>query len=950
MLVSVTAPAARAALALDQRAGWTVTADSEELVGENGAAANVLDGDPATLWHTEWKGTVAPLPHTLTIDMRATNAVEALTYTPRPSSGGRNGTIGQYRVETSADATAWVLAVAGTMADTSAVKTLTFPTTTVRYVRLVAVSEAGNRGPWSSAAELDLTLHAATALPPRSTWTATADSEETARENGAAVNALDGDPATIWHTAWSADSPAYPHTLTIDTKAQRTVTALTYRPRPAGSSNGRIGTYRVETSIDGAMWSPAASGTFADVSTPTTVTFAARTGRYVRLVGLTEAGGRGPWASAGEVDLTSTAPEPTPSATPDPTPSEPTPTPTPSPTLTGVPTRDQWLVTADSEELVGENGAAANVLDGDPATYWHTQWTNGVASLPHTLTIDTLVARRLSGLTVKPRLSATGANGRIGSYRVELSSDGTTWTIAATGAFADSAVVKTLGFTPTEARHVRLVALSEAGGRGPWSSVAEIDVVTTDPDTNAQGSWSGVTGLPIVPVAGAVLPSGEVLTWASSKADAVGQLGRGFTEFAIFDPATGTSTARRVAETGHDMFCPGIVFLADGSLVVQGGSNADVASRYDPGTKTWTTTQPLAIPRGYQSAVTLADGSVFTIGGSWSGGLGGKDGELWTPTSSRALPGALVAPMLTDDARGIFGADNHAWLFTWKDNKVFQAGPSKAMNWYDVTGDGATTPAGLRGDDNHAMNGSAVMYDAGKILTIGGAPDYTDSVATANANLIDITGGSPVVTKLDSMHSARAYGYAIALPDGTVLVSGGQAYAKTYTDATAAMRPELFDPATNTFTELAAMSVPRNYHSFALLLPDARVLVGGGGLCDGCGFDHADVEIFTPPYLAGKETTRPKITAAPPAAAAGSTLTVTTDRPVSSFSLVRMSSSTHSVNTDQRRIALTPVNNADGTTSLTLPADSGVVPPGPWMLFAMDAQGVPSVASTMLLS
>jgi galactose oxidase len=248
------------------------------------------------------------------------------------------------------------------------------------------------------------------------------------------------------------------------------------------------------------------------------------------------------------------------------------------------------------------------------------------------------------------------------------------------------------------------------------------------------------------------------------------------------------------------------------------------------------------------------------------------------------------------------------------------------------------------------MNGSAVMYDAGKILAVGGAPDYTDSVATDHANLIDITGPTPVVTKLPPMHSARAYGYAIALPDGTVLVSGGQAYAKTYTDATAAMRPELFDPSTSTFTELAPMSVPRTYHSFAVLLPDARVLVGGGGLCDGCGHDHADVEVFTPPYLAGREATRPRITRAPTAAAAGSTITVSTDRAVSSFSLVRMGTATHSVDTDQRRIALTPVTNADGTTSLTLPADHGVVPPGPWMLFAMDAQGVPSVAATMLLS
>ena len=180
----------------------------------------------------------------------------------------------------------------------------------------------------------------------------------------------------------------------------------------------------------------------------------------------------------------------------------------------------------------------------------------------------------------------------------------------------------------------------------------------------------------------------------------------------------------------------------------------------------------------------------------------------------------------------MFRSDNHPWLFAWSRGKVFHAGPSSAMGWYGTSGDGSYTAAGLRSDSADAMNGSAAMYDAGKILTVGGAPRYSDSIATNRAYGIDITGGgTPAVTKLAPMKHPRAFASSVVLPDGTVLVVGGQAYAKTFTDATAALAPELWDPKTKAFTELASMSVPRTYHSFALLLADGRVLAGGGGLC-----------------------------------------------------------------------------------------------------------------------
>lgn len=65
-------------------------------------------------------------------------------------------------------------------------------------------------------------------------------------------------------------------------------------------------------------------------------------------------------------------------------------------------------------------------------------------------------------------------------------------------------------------------------------------------------------------------------------------------------------------------------------------------------------------------------------------------------------------------------------LFAWKGASVFQAGPSKAMNWYSTIGMGSQVAAGPRAGDGDAMCGNAVMYDAtaGKILVIGGSIDY----------------------------------------------------------------------------------------------------------------------------------------------------------------------------------------------------------------------------------
>lgn len=146
------------------RTGWTATADSAEVSAEDGRAANVLDGDEWTIWHTRYTGGTAPLPHSITLDLGAAETFDTLGYTPRRGGGG-NGNISTYQVFVSQDGAAWGTAVAaGSFDGSTSNQYVRFPTTTARYVRLVATGSANGRD-FSAAAELNLYVTGAPGAP-----------------------------------------------------------------------------------------------------------------------------------------------------------------------------------------------------------------------------------------------------------------------------------------------------------------------------------------------------------------------------------------------------------------------------------------------------------------------------------------------------------------------------------------------------------------------------------------------------------------------------------------------------------------------------------------------------------------------------------------------------------------------------------------------------------------
>ena len=467
------------------------------------------------------------------------------------------------------------------------------------------------------------------------------------------------------------------------------------------------------------------------------------------------------------------------------------------------------------------------------------------------------------------------------------------------------------------------------------------------------GTWGPVMTTDMIPVACANLPDGRILSWSAYARYHFGpDTENGSTYTSIFDPTNNSFATTLVANTGHDMFCPGITNMGNGEIVITGGSSSAKTTIYNPANNTFRVGGRMNTPRGYHASVTLTDGRAFTIGGSWSGGRFNKKAEVWTAstgwTTLQNVDSDLTVRQGAPDPDGIYRDDNHAWLWAAPNNRVFQAGPGTNMHWITTTGQGSVTDAGVRGNDTYAMNGNSVMYDRGKILTLGGAQSYNNGTPASNRSyIIDILGGDANVTQSGNMSRARTLQNSVVLPNGEVLTVGGMCTSLLFSDQCAHLIPEIWNPNTGTWRDLAAMQTPRTYHSVAILMQDGRVWVAGGGLCGDCPVNHNDAEIYTPPYLYQGDTlaARPIINTVPATANYNTSITVTTNTGVQEFVLMRLSSATHAINNEQRRIPLTFNNNGGNNYTVNIP-NNDWLPPGNYFLFALN-NGVPSVGQTI---
>jgi hypothetical protein len=178
------------------------------------------------------------------------------------------------------------------------------------------------------------------------------------------------------------------------------------------------------------------------------------------------------------------------------------------------------------------------------------------------------------------------------------------------------------------------------------------------------------------------------------------------------------------------------------------------------------------------------------------------------------------------------------------------------------------------------------------------------------------------------------------LPDGNVMVTGGGRTQNGSDIANAVLEAEIWSPISETWRTVARMQNGRLYHSTSLLLPDGRVLVSGGGRF--AGNDQLNAEIYSPPYLF--KGPRPTITSAPAGVQYGTSFFVgTPSSNIASVSIIPIGSVTHSFNQNQRFLNLT-FQQIEGGLTVQAPANGNLAPPGYYLLFILDSNGVPSVA------
>jgi hypothetical protein len=232
------------------------------------------------------------------------------------------------------------------------------------------------------------------------------------------------------------------------------------------------------------------------------------------------------------------------------------------------------------------------------------------------------------------------------------------------------------------------------------------------------------------------------------------------------------------------------------------------------------------------------------------------------------------------------------------------------------------------------------MYDDGKILYVGGGR------TTNTAETIDLNSAAPAWKWTGSMAYPRRHLNATVLPTGEVLVTGGTS-GITFSDVNAAVHAaEVWNPGTGLWTTLASNTVNRVYHATSILLPDGRILHTGSG--DG-GPNQRNAELFSPPYLF--KGARPVITAAPKVVGYGTSFTITTPEAadIAKVSLIRLGSTTHAFDMNQRFRWLS-FTRKTGELAISALTGRNRTPPGHYLLFILNRNGVPSVAKIVKVS
>lgn len=544
----------------------------------------------------------------------------------------------------------------------------------------------------------------------------------------------------------------------------------------------------------------------------------------------------------------------------------------------------------------------------------------------------------------------------------------------------------------------RLVVLAvDQPGNGAFYTAVDLR-----PTPAVHGTWEVLPyDSRVLAIHGAVLPSGKVLLFAGSGNNQIRDADSQFRDAlmptsVVWDPTAQAgsnyqtpATIRRADGRPFDFFCGGDTYLADGRVFSAGGNQnyngglnlgQNETAVFDPGTGQWTACAPMALGRWYPTLLALGDKRVLAVSGK--NGTDGQTNRLWEVYDPDADTWQQVVP----EPNGIPGfavLPYYPHLFLLSDGRLFYSGghmdddgdgnqqagvldiSTGALTFQPVPGN---TPAALRNQSSSVLLPPAQTQE---VMVIGGGPtmDPNDPMpindpvdmppATATTERVVLDTPNPAYRTVTPMSLPRMHMNAVLLPDRTVFASGGAMNHERAGVAPLDRRQgEIYDPETDTWRPTAVASVIRLYHSIALLLPDGSVVTAcgnpppSGQLAPWAAQPNEELrlEIYRPPYMFAP--TRPALDAIPDGWAYGTQVTITTAAAPTLrwMHLIRPGVTTHGFDNTQRLVDLPITGTTTNSITLATPTTSTLAPPGWYMLFAVDDNQVPSVATWIYLS
>jgi hypothetical protein len=598
--------------------------------------------------------------------------------------------------------------------------------------------------------------------------------------------------------------------------------------------------------------------------------------------------------------------------------------------------------------------AAATGLRGSPVTFVATAVADGEIgdiSIINNPPVSALDAEVFDPV-VQPAVQVTDVSGMPASDVV------VTATIGSGGGALEGTTTATTDASGT-------ATFGDLGIRGTGShslvfTVASVTVTSSPIDVRplsgdaSTGSWGPVVNWDIVPLHINLMPNGKVFAWGKRDRDVGGNVTDTMGVPRIWDPAAGPPSSLAPIGVSDMLFCAGHTLMPDGRLMVNGGHHRD-----DAGINvTYFFSQDgapqqgpnMAHGRWYPTLTVLSDGRVLSMAGRDVNGNIVTIPELWEGGQWIQLTGA-----------GALRIPYYPRNYVAPDGRIFYAGERITSRWFNVDATGASGRGIWTTGPIHIWRfnrdyGTAAMYEAGKILYAGGGGDVNwdtqspdDPISptpTATAEHIDLTQSSPVWQSAGSMSAPRRHLNSTILPDGQVLITGGTRGAGfvNITEGLAVKNAEVWNPKTNQWITLAANQKMRVYHSVSLLLPDGTVLHGASGDAMAGTVEvppENNHEIFSPPYLF--KGARPTITSAPSQVGYHQTVSVATPnaRQVTEVRWIRLGSVTHAFDMGARANTLSFVPSESGV-EVTIPSTPNLAPPGYYMLFILNRNGVPS--------